>query len=81
MSYQARNKGWKWAYGQLVRERAAREAAARRQRRRMFAPAQPRFGPRPPFYPAHPPAGFLGITGGDYDRLPQPAFGTGASGP
>lgn len=74
---QAAHRGWKWAYALCLRERRQREAAARRQRRRMFALAVPHFGPRPPFYPPHAPGGIAGITGGDYDRLPQPAFGTG----
>lgn len=40
-------------------------------------PAIPHMGPRPPFYPAPAPFGIPGITGGDYDRLPQPFFGGG----
>ena len=74
---QAAHRGWKWAYGLCCRERREREAALHRQRRRMFAPALPHFGPRPAFYPPLPGPGFPGIVGGDYDRLPQPFFGTG----
>ena len=36
----------------------------------------PNLGPRPPFYPAPGPFG-VPITGGDYDRLPQPFLGGG----
>jgi hypothetical protein len=40
-------------------------------------PAIPNLGPRPPFYPPPGRFGIPGITGGDYDRLPQPFLAGG----